>query len=209
MYNPVSKSGAKFMRIGGIHFNYRPLFTFDANNGNIQNLDNLKEVIDSCRAAGIEPIIQVGYCPASLTCPPNTDLINNGTMYKKNFNLQTTIAANLVDALKNAYSTKPLLYYSIGNEPDLDTNCRANSWGGYRWDGSAITPQQTADSIATYLKAFSKAMKNIDNRIKIIGPEFADWNSDTASPIHRVMRRLVSIPNHCCPGKTKSSDFVF
>lgn len=68
-------------------------------------------------------------------------------------------AAELVDFI-NKKSGKNIKYWSIGNEPDHGSSYKYNK----------------ADQVAPYIRAFSRAMKNVDPTIKIIGPDCAWYN---------------------------------
>ncbi|MCE9540026.1 MAG: hypothetical protein K8R85_12535, partial [Bacteroidetes bacterium] len=91
-WDDIGASGVKYIRIGGIEVNFRPLYSFNRTSLAITNVTKLKRLIDSIRANGMEPIIQVGYNPEC----PNYDAILNplGGLSQDE---QATIAANLVD----------------------------------------------------------------------------------------------------------------
>jgi hypothetical protein len=176
-YKTIAQSGVKYVRIGGIDPNWFLLYSLHSNNV-INKVNNLKRLIDSLRAHSMEPIIQVGYYPASLGCSGGSALGSSSPLFGKNLSTQALIAANLVKRLNDTvYPTRPILNWIIGNEPDLGVDC-SSPFGGYGWDGNSMSVQATADSIAKYLKTFSKAMKNADNRIRIIGPELAAFGTD-------------------------------
>jgi hypothetical protein len=68
-------------------------------------------------------------------------------------------AAELVKFI-NKTSGKNIKYWSIGNEPDHGSS--------YKYT--------RADQVAPYIREFSRAMKNVDPTIKIIGPDCAWYN---------------------------------
>jgi hypothetical protein len=68
-------------------------------------------------------------------------------------------AADLVKFI-NVTSGRHIKYWSIGNEPDL----------GYSYT--------TSSQVASYVKSFATAMKNVDPTILIMGPETAWFNTN-------------------------------
>lgn len=74
-----------------------------------------------------------------------------------NYRYTAQQAADIVHYI-NIVKGKNIKYWSIGNEPDL----------GYSFT--------TAHQVATYIKQFASAMKNVDPTIQIIGPECAWFN---------------------------------
>jgi hypothetical protein len=121
----IKNSNASLIRFGGI--------TPDKNMPT--NYQFIK-MIDSIRAKGMEPTIQVPF---------------------RNYRYTPQQAADIVHYL-NIEKGKNIKYWSIGNEPDL----------GYSFT--------TANQVATYIKQFASAMKNVDPSIMIVGPECAWFN---------------------------------
>jgi hypothetical protein len=93
-------------------------------------------------------------------------------------------AAELVKFI-NKTSGKNIKYWSIGNEPDHG--------GSYKYT--------KADQVAPYIRAFSRAMKNVDPTIKIVGPDCAWYNKQ--------MIPALTTPNgpHDITGKSPEGHF--
>lgn len=104
---------------------------------NFPTNDQYIRMIDSIRKIGAEPLLQVSFW--------------NGTY-------TATQAANLVNYINNTMGRK-VVYWSIGNEPDLK-----------------YSNHNTPVAVATYIKNFSRAMKDVDPTIKILAPEVAWYN---------------------------------
>ncbi len=172
LWADVSASGVKYVRIGGIGANFRPLYSFNTTSLAITNVSKLKQLIDSIRSHGMEPIVQVGYSPLCQIYDLTTNPLGGLSLVQ-----QATIAANLVDSLNNpstgVYKNKPIKYWIIANEPDHDFDhsypCGTNGngpSGGYGYSSGT-----DAATIADYIKKFASKMKAKDDSLKIIGPE--------------------------------------
>jgi hypothetical protein len=105
-------------------------------------------IVDDIRENGCEPMITVPFKGDI------TDLIQ--------LKIQANHAADIVRTL-NVVHKRNVKYFIIANEPDID----------YLWAHTAAR----ADDMATYIKAFAIAMRNVDPNIKIIGPELNTNNS--------------------------------
>jgi hypothetical protein len=181
----VASSGVKYVRIGGIEFNFFPLYSWTGSYTftNSAQVSSLTTLINALRSNGLEPIIQVGYDPLA-NCPSTSPL--NGISLSN----QATIAGNLVAYLNTVvYPGTPIKYWVIANEPDISTNC---SWPGkgYGWNTTADTT-----NIANYIKAYSTAMKTADPSISIIGPELASFGNDKFYSVNKIMNALVNNPS--------------
>src|ERR1035437_2170298 len=172
-WTAMAASGVKYVRIGGIALNFQPLYTFTGTS--IATISKLTNVIDKIRSNGMKPIIEVGFKPDNICTSMSPFLATN-------LATQATIAGNLVTAIQNYYanlSQPTVKYWIIANEPDnFLTNCTTPN-GGYGPPYDNSTPGQGAPAIATYIQAFSKAMKDADNTITIIGPEVGFGNDNT------------------------------
>ncbi|MBA3900102.1 MAG: T9SS type A sorting domain-containing protein [Bacteroidetes bacterium] len=93
-------------------------------------------------------------------------------------------AAELVKFI-NKTSGKNIKYWSIGNEPDHGSSYKYTK----------------ADQVAPYIRDFSRAMKNVDPTIKIIGPDCAWYNKQ--------MIPALTTPNgpHDITGKSPEGHF--
>lgn len=155
----VEDSEAKYVRFGGI--------TVDQNN---PPRDQYLKFVDSIRARGMEPILQI---------PVNAE--DGSSDY------DTLNAKILINYINNTYA-RNVVYWSIGNEPDHAVP------GGYGYD-----TKEEAILITNYIKNFSKAMRRAvpSVPIKIIGPELADWNSDAGYTKKKLVDSLLT-PNQRC-----------
>ncbi len=186
----LKESGVRYVRIGGIEPGFRPGFTWDQTFFTVSSaqMSLLRQVIDSCRAYGMEPIIQVGYNPVCTnTISPfwNVSRAN-----------QAVIAGELVKRV-NKLDGLNVEYWIIGNEPDHTLNCFSgmtkDDLKGYGYSADSTY----ADTIAFYTKSFAAAMKNQDSTIKIIGPEFASFGNDWQfNQVNRIMNWLLSNPSN-------------
>jgi uncharacterized protein (AIM24 family) len=166
----IRASGVQYVRLGGIEFNFRPLYTFNSSLS-ITGATALTHIINALRANGIEPMVQVGFNTVCATY--SGDPLNPFRGYTTDD--QATIAANLVSYLNNPstgiYKTNPIKYWIISNEPNLGQNCNT------QWGPSGGFGYNNAYQIAPYIKTFASKMKMSDPNIKIIGPEWTGWNS--------------------------------
>jgi hypothetical protein len=199
----LANGGVKYVRIGGIDGNFFPLYDFNPTTLAITNISRLTHLIDGIRGTNppMQPIIQVSFNPLQNYYDGNTcgdvSSLNNKSQAD-----QATIAANLVNYLNNSttgvYSSNPITYWIISNEPDLGKTC---SHGGM--DLAAQNNQtfitQSAATISSYFKEFSKKMKDKDDDIIIIGPELAMFGNDNGqfcsgycNPSNEIMNQLVS-----------------
>jgi hypothetical protein len=123
--------------------------------------------VDSVRAKGMEPILQIPVNWEDASGDYDTTRAKNTIIY-----INQTMARNVI-------------YWSIGNEPDLN----APKGYGYNTAASAI-------KIANYIKDFSKAMRRAvpSVPIKIMGPELASWNTNTTNPMKIIVDSLVAYP---------------
>lgn len=153
----VKNSQARLVRYGGT--------TADQN---YPELWQYLKFIDSVRARGMEPILQI---------PIN--LGNDGSQ-----DYDTTRAKNTIIYI-NQTMARNVIYWSIGNEPDLATP------HGYGYNTAA-----SAIKIANYIKDFSNAMRRAvpSVPIKIIGPELASWNTDAGNPMKIIVDSLIAYP---------------
>ena len=197
----IYNSGVKYIRIGGINTNFKPLYNFNATTFAITSAPRLTHLIDVIRAAGMEPIIEVGYNPLCSLITP----LGNITMAN-----QAKIAGNLIDYLNNPttgfYPTqsKPeVLNWIIANEPDHTSSCTDNIYGGdggFSYDNTTTPLLHTdAQHIADYIQAFSKAMKDgadASQDLTIIGPELSSFNADNGYSTNLLMNDLISNPSN-------------
>jgi hypothetical protein len=184
LFDDVASSGVKYVRIGGIEANFNPLYSWNASTYAVTSTDveRLTGLIDEIRSHGMKPIIQVGYNP---TC-------SGKDLYGISLSNQALIAANVVDRLNNnIYSSNPIIYWIISNEPDLSSNC-SGAGGGFGWSDYATE----TDDIANMMKEFSTKMKNADPEIKIIGPELATFGPDKNYDMNKIMNELISAPSN-------------
>lgn len=125
-WSNIKESKTSIIRFGGIQSDRdRPT-----------NFQYIK-MIDSVRAQGMEPIIQVSFHKWKYTAAQAAEVVN----------------------YINVTKGRNVKYWIIGNEPDLEY---------------AYT---TANQVASYIKPFASAMKNVDPNIIIIGPETAWYNT--------------------------------
>jgi hypothetical protein len=124
-WSNIKASGAQVIRFGGI-----------AADKNMPTNYQYIKMIDSIRAKGMEPVIQVPFANWRYTAQQAADIVR----------------------FINVTKGKNIKYWIIGNEPDL----------GYSFTN--------AHQVASYIKPFASAMKNVDPSIKIIGPETAWYN---------------------------------
>lgn len=199
----VAQSGVKYVRIGGIGVNFSPLYSWGSGYSitSVTQVQRLKHLIDAIRTNSMEPVIQVGYDP--LTPSPCASAV--GPLGGISLSNQALIAGNLVKFLNDPstgiYSTRPIVYWVIANEPDHAYSCSSSNLGGYGWNGgtSTATVQAHANTIATYIKAFSTQMKLADPTIKIIGPELSAFGNDNYmlyNPVNHIMDELVTAPTY-------------
>ena len=106
----IAAAGIEYIRIGGIDPNWVPLYSITSTNVSKNRLEYL---IDAIRAAGMQPIIQVGYNPLRSSLAPLGGL---------SMATQAQMAADLVHHLNypfvGTYSANPILWWEIANEPD-------------------------------------------------------------------------------------------
>ena len=179
-------AGVRYMRVGGIELNFRPLYSFQTGTLNVTASDvtNLVHLIDTLRGCDIEPIIEVGFNPV---CSDTVSSLGGKTLTQ-----QATIAANVVDIINNTlYTNKRIKYWIISNEPDQLINCHPDSLKGFNY-----TSLNYADTIATYIRTFSQKMKDKDSTILIIGPELSKFGNDSNWVINKIMSRLISSPSN-------------
>lgn len=183
--NKVRLSGVKYIRIGGIGPNFQPPYSWDNTFKTVSSAQaaNLKTLIDSIRYYGMEPIITVGYNPI---CTNNTSQFWNVSRAD-----QAKIAGELVKRInKLDYTSNPIKYWIIANEPDHGITCANNSFGGFGYN-----TVNHADTIASYIKSYATQMKQQDSTIKIIGPEWSGMGNDTlGNPVTQMMNKLCTNP---------------
>ncbi|HEX6086157.1 MAG TPA: fibronectin type III domain-containing protein [Thermoanaerobaculia bacterium] len=138
----IQNSGAKIMRYGGNGPDqYADPSWVDPSDPNKSTLKQYLALVNNMQSRGIEPVLQVPVY---------------GTTYDAND------AAAIVQYI-NVTHLKNVKYWSIGNEPDLQS-------GAYAYT--------TAAQVANYFKPIASAMKAVDPTIKIIGPDTA-WYNET------------------------------
>lgn len=136
----VQNSGAKIMRYGGNGADqYADPSWVDPNDASKSTLEQYLALVDNMQSRGIEPVLQVPVY---------------GTTYDAND------AAAIVRYI-NVTHLKGVKYWSIGNEPDLQ---------------SGVYAYTTAGQVAGYFKPIASAMKAVDPTIKIAGPDTAWYN---------------------------------
>jgi hypothetical protein len=189
-------SGARYVRIGGIATNWEQLYNFHPTTFTITDATRLIYLIDKIRAAGMEPIIQVSFAPPTLTaCPVYTPQSLYNALGNLTVDEQAEVAANLVyflnDPSQGHYKFKPVMFWSIANEPDhahLDANnpdCANPS--GYSYSSVA-----NATDISNYVLKFAARMKFRDAGIRIIAPELAAFGNDANYSVNKIMNALVT-----------------
>ena len=161
-WNDVKNSFAKFVRFGGT--------TADQNK---PALWQYLKFVDSVRAKGMEPVLQI---------PMNYGY--DGTPIYDTANAKTVIT------YINSTKARNVVYWIIGNEPD-----NTKPWG-YNYNSNA---NHYADTISIYIKNFSKAMRRAvpSVAIKIIGPELAGWDSDPGYDMKKIVDSLVTPGQRC------------
>ena len=125
-WGEIKASGARIVRFGGISADREKPTKYQ-----------YIQMIDSIRAKGMEPIIQVSF---------------------HNYAHSAQQAADIVRYI-NIEKGRKIIYWSIGNEPDLEYS------------------YTSASQVAPYIKSFASAMKAVDPTIKIMGPETAWYNT--------------------------------
>lgn len=196
----IAASGVEYIRIGGIDANFFPLYSWNVGAFTITSntqVERLTHLIDVIRAAGMKPIVEVGFNPLlnyydGITCS-DVSTLNNVSQTN-----QATIAGNLVDYFNNSstgiYKLDPIVYWIIANEPDLSKNCNPHR-------GLDLGAQTSATTIASYVQEFATKMKDKDPTIKIIGSELASFGNDNGSsggtyynPSNKIMDDLINNP---------------
>lgn len=140
----VQNSGVKMVRIGGGQQDSSPL-ACDTNQG------DLIQQIQEIRSIGAEPIVQVSR------------LVDSGNLTSLAADAAAMVTCVNITNVNNGNLSKPVQYWSIGNEPD---NSNSN------------TDDQIAAYAASYIKAIAPAMRDVDPSITILAPELS-WYSDT------------------------------
>ncbi|MBI2722858.1 MAG: T9SS type A sorting domain-containing protein [Bacteroidetes bacterium] len=182
-WKKIAESGVSYVRIGGIDANFIPLYKWTPGSFAVpsNSVIPLRNVIDSIRKYGMEPIIEVGYVP------PNT--CTNSALSGVSLQNASTIAANVVDVINNnIYASNPIKTWVIANEPDLYVQC-SPVFKGFGWNNDGASH---ADSIAEYIRLFATKMKGKDTSIKIIGPEMATYGTDANYSVNKIMNKLVN-----------------
>jgi hypothetical protein len=168
LWNSVQGSSVKFIRYGGINADQ-----------NIPTPSQYLAFVDSARAHGMEPILQI---PLNLgeTGPNATPAYD------------TTAAKSIIQFI-NQTNSRNVIYWSIGNEPDQPIPKAYN----YNSKDSAIR-------ITNYIKRFSPAMRRAvpSFPIKILGPELAEWNADPGYTKKKLVDSLLT------PGPYKRCDIT-
>lgn len=164
LWSDISVSNVKLIRYGGT-----------AVDQNKPNFEHYLAFVDSVRAHGMEPILQIplNYGETGLGA---TDIYD------------TLDARDIVLFINGFPNSRNVKYWSIGNEPDLGTP----SGYGYGAHTDAIL-------IANYIKDFSKAMRRAvpSVPIKIIGPELANWKCEPSYTKKKLVDSLI-IPGQRC-----------
>lgn len=164
LWSDISVSNVKLVRYGGT-----------AADQNKPNLEHYLDFVDSVRVHGMEPILQipVNYGESGLGGTEEYD---------------TLFAKEVVNHINGFPNSRNVKYWSIGNEPDLETP------SGYNYGAHT-----DAILIANYIKDFSKAMRRAvpSVPIKIIGPELANWKCEPSYTKKKLVDSLV-IPGQRC-----------
>jgi hypothetical protein len=183
-------SGVKYFRIGGITPGWDPLYDFNTQTLAVTNYTRFVYLIEKIRDAGMDVIIQVGVVPPSFTvaCQNGYSPTLVNPLSSLSVAQQASVAASLVDYLNNTLKLK-VMYWSIGNEPDLAIKTCTNP------SGYSLGTESDAGEIADYIKTFSAAMKNKYPQIRIMGPEIASFSTDDFGPTNKLMRALISNPS--------------
>lgn len=145
----VLSSGVRVLRVGGTNYNdvdYKNSLGAGITSTKPTNPLGYVKIVDRIRAQGCEPMITVPY--------NGNDGVGSDV---KNIDEQAKAAARIVELI-NVVHKRNVKYFIIANEPETD-----------------YSPGITAEKIATYIKAFSTAMKKVDATIKIIGPELSGY----------------------------------
>lgn len=176
-WRKVSNSGVKFVRIGGIGVNFSPLYSWDPSFTTV-DVSRLKNLVDTIRFYGMEPIIEVGFNPICTSVPLSSNISQSD---------QAKIAGKVVAAMKAAYpANKRIMNWIISNEPDHKARCTSPK-GGFKYDS---IPH--ASLIASYVKEYAKNMKNADPDISIIAPEMAAFDGYVGYKVNELMNLLIS-----------------
>ena len=160
LWNNVKNSQARLIRYGGT--------TADQNK---PELWQYLKFVDSVRAKGMEPILQISL-----------NYGGDGTAV-----YDTSKAKIIIDYINNIKG-RNVVYWSIGNEPDNKLP------QGYGYDTTT-----KVFLITTYIKNFSKAMRRAvpSVPIKIIGPELAQWNCAAGSSKKNMVDSLLTPGQRC------------
>jgi hypothetical protein len=163
----IKDSKSRFVRFGGT----------SADQNRPTNLQYLA-FVDSVKFRGMIPVLQI-----------SVNAGENGIYNTQPYD--TTDAKSLVNYINNTMG-EGVVYWCIGNEPDMDLP-----------RGYGYSKKDSAYRIANYIKDYSKAMRRASNiPIKIIGPELADWSSDPGYTKKKLVDSLLipstlASPNRC------------
>ncbi|HEY0371799.1 MAG TPA: fibronectin type III domain-containing protein [Thermoanaerobaculia bacterium] len=142
-WSEVQSSGVQIMRYGGNGVDhYADPGWVDPSDSSRSTFQEYLDLVDEMRRRGIEPVLQVPMY---------------GGMYS------ASQAADLVTFINGSPNNRAVQYWSIGNEPDLDS--------------SPYPQPETASYISAYIIDFAAAMKAADPSIKILAPETAWYNT--------------------------------
>jgi hypothetical protein len=171
---PCNVGGQLYDRMGLVQTSHARLIRFGGTTADQNNptFPQYRRFVDSVRARGMEPVLQI---PVNLGSDGTPDY-------------DTTLAKDIIREVNGTPYNRGVVYFSIGNEPDLATP------NGYGYDSA-----HQAIKITNYIHNFSKAMRRAvpSVPIKIIGPELAQWNCAAGSEKKNLVDSLLT-PNQRC-----------
>lgn len=172
-YNmPCYVNGQLYQRFGSVKASKARYIRFGGTSAD-QNKPELRQYlrfVDSVRAEGMEPILQISL-----------NFEDASTDY------DTIQAKTIINYINNTMA-RNVVYWSIGNEPDQPPPA------SYGYD-----TKEEAIKITNYIKNWSKAMRRAvpSIPIKIIGPELAEWNCDPFYTKKKLVDSLLIANQRC------------
>lgn len=153
-WNDVKNSGVRLVRVGGIAYNA-------VNTGTSAKPTNALyyvTMVDEIRKNGCEPVITLPF-----VCPMNP------TAAQVSAAIPVAVAnAREIVRILNVVHKRNVKYFVLGNEPGTEYN---------------FTTTSSANFVAQYVLALSKAAKDVDPEIKTIAPEYEWYNK----PIYDIL----------------------
>jgi hypothetical protein len=182
----VSSTKAKMIRVGGIAYSVERDASiepraFPHRTGTLAGFETnpagYVRIVDDCRAAGFEPMLQVPFDDISKI---------------KNIDEQAREAAEIVRVV-NIVHKRNVKLWIIGNEPNESQHYTGTS--------------QEAQIVRRYTRAYATQMKNMDPTIETLGPELSSADANYLTPLcaSPTLSSSISgtIDNVGMPGHTK------